>query len=42
MRKAIDGLAGMVEQHFKPDPFGRARTFPVAEESPRDKRDIRA
>lgn len=24
MRKAIDGLAGMVEQHFKLDPFSRA------------------
>ena len=23
MRKAIDGLAGMVEQHFKLDPFSR-------------------
>jgi len=24
MRKAIDGLAGMVEQHFKLDPFSKA------------------
>jgi len=24
MRKAIDGLAGMVEQHFKLNPFSRA------------------
>ena len=24
MRKEIDGLAGLVEQHFKLDPFSRA------------------